>query len=115
MNELLYVLNKTPGVLGSVWLEGGRVAFDMGEAVGGAEAVPLAERAAEACRAWIADGRLLETATFSAERGRLLLRAVGDGMLVVFAESDAGAGLIKVRMREMAEKMRVLDAVPGAA
>jgi predicted regulator of Ras-like GTPase activity (Roadblock/LC7/MglB family) len=113
MTDLLYALNKTPGVLGSAWLEGDRVEFDMGEAIGGPEAAPVAHRAAEACRAWMQGGGPLETAVFTAERGRLLLRVVGDGMLVVFTEADAATGLVKVRMRETAEQIQSLAAAHG--
>lgn len=113
MNDLLYALNKTPGVLGSAWVEGDRVEFDMGEAIGGPDAAPIAQRAADACRGWINEGRPMETAVFTAETGRLLLRAVGDGMLVVFTEADAASGLVKVRMRETAERMQSLAAARG--
>jgi predicted regulator of Ras-like GTPase activity (Roadblock/LC7/MglB family) len=106
MNELLYELNKTAGILGSAWLEGDTVFSDMGEAIGGPEAVEVARRAAGACRAWVASGLPLETATFTAERGRLLVRAVGDGMLVVFTESDTASGMVKVRMREIAAQIQ---------
>lgn len=113
MTELLYALNKTPGVQGSAWVEGERVDFDMGEAIGGSNAAPVARRAAEACRAWMKEGRTLESAIFSAERGRLLVRVVGSGTLVVFAEADAAAGLVKVRMREAAEQIGSLVAARG--
>lgn len=113
ISELLYTLNKTPGVLGSAWVEGEKVESDMGEAIGGPEAAAVAQRAANACRTWIQAGGALESAVFTAENGRLVVRAVGDGMLVAFTEPDAAAGLVKVRMRETAEQMQSLAAARG--
>jgi predicted regulator of Ras-like GTPase activity (Roadblock/LC7/MglB family) len=109
MKEKLYALNKTPGVLGSAWIDGISVVADMGDAIGGSEAVAVAQRAADACREWTRNGHPLETASFRAEGGRLILRTVGEAMLIVFTEDDTALGMVKVRMRETAEQIEALS------
>jgi predicted regulator of Ras-like GTPase activity (Roadblock/LC7/MglB family) len=111
MKDQLYALNKTPGVLGSAWIDGGTVVSDMGDAIGGPEAVAVAQRAAEACRVWMKNGTPLEAASFRAEGGRLIVRTVGDAMLIVFTEEETASGMVKVRMREIAEQIEALS--PG--
>lgn len=107
MKELLSTLNRTPGVLGSAYLAGDVTVYEMGDALGGSEALPLAQRTAEACQAWRAarPDQPLEAAVFVGAAGRILARPVGDGMLVAFAENDASAGVLRVRMRETADRI----------
>lgn len=107
MKELLMSLNRTPGVLGSAYVDGDFAVCDMGDSLGGSAALPLAERAAEACQAWrtARPDPPLEAAVFVGTTGRILVRPIGAGMLVAFAENDASAGMLRVRMREMADQM----------
>ncbi len=107
MKGLLMSLNRTPGVLGSAYVGAEASVCDMGDSLGGSAALPLAERAAEACRAWRASrpDHPLEAAVFVGSRGRILARPVGAGVLVAFAENDASAGMLRVRMREIADKI----------
>jgi predicted regulator of Ras-like GTPase activity (Roadblock/LC7/MglB family) len=106
MKDILLGLNKTPGVLGSAYLHGDREIADLGEAVGGIEALPLARKAADVLRGWSADGGApLEAAVFAGTEGRILVRAAGGGYLVAFAENDSAAGLLKMRMRDAAKEM----------
>jgi predicted regulator of Ras-like GTPase activity (Roadblock/LC7/MglB family) len=103
MKKYLQTLNKTPGVLGSAYLGSGEDVVDCGEAIGGAQAVVLARRAAEAYSAWMAQSSAtLDMAVFVGAEGRLVLHSAGAGVLVAFAENDAAAGLLKMRMREAA-------------
>lgn len=107
MKSVLQTLNKTPGVLGSVYLCGETEVSDFGEAIGGSAALPLARRAAAACREWIDDGGTpLDTAVFVGTQGRLVVRTAGDGHLVAFAENDAAAGLLKIKMRDASAAMK---------
>lgn len=107
MKELLMSLNRTPGVLGSAYVDGDFSVCDMGDSLGGSAALPLAERAAEACRAWqtARPDHPLEAALFVGSIGRILVRPIGSGMLVAFAENDASAGMLRVRMREVADQI----------
>lgn len=106
MKEILLGLNKTPGVLGSAYLNGDTEVADLGEAVGGFAALPLAKKAAEVCRQWAADGGdAVDTAVFVGTEGRIVVRSAGGGYLVAFAENDAAAGLLKMRMRDAAKEM----------
>ena len=107
MKTVLQALNKTPGVLGSAYLCGETEVADLGEAIGGASALPLARRAADACKKWIDDGGTpLDTAVFVGTEGRLVVRTAGEGHLVAFAENDAAAGLLKMKMRDAAAAMK---------
>jgi predicted regulator of Ras-like GTPase activity (Roadblock/LC7/MglB family) len=79
----------------------------VGEALGGPAALPWAQRTAEACREWVESrhGMPLETAVFVGTLGRIVARPAGAGLLVAFAENDASAGLLRVRLREIAEQV----------
>ena len=101
---LLQWLNKTPGALGCAYVDGDTLLFDMGEAIGGESAVPLARRAAEAFWQWFGTDEQdrLESATFVGHSGRLVAQAAGGAVLVAFAENEASAGLLRVRMRALA-------------
>lgn len=106
MKELLLSLNKTPGVLGSAYLCGENEVADLGEAIGGAAALPLARKAAGVFGDWEANGGApISAAVFVGTEGRVLVRAAGSGYLVAFAENDAAAGLLKMRMRDAAREM----------
>jgi predicted regulator of Ras-like GTPase activity (Roadblock/LC7/MglB family) len=110
MKEYLHSLNKTPGVLGSAYLGAGEDVVDCGEAIGGARALTLAKRAVEACSAWMEQSSArLDTAVFVGSEGRLVLQSAGSGVLVAFAENDAAAGLLKMRMREAASAIAALQ------
>ncbi|HEY3412891.1 MAG TPA: hypothetical protein VGM51_07520 [Armatimonadota bacterium] len=109
MKTVLQSLNKTPGVLGSAYLCGETEVADFGEAIGGAAALPLARRAADACRRWVEGGGTpLDAAVFVGTEGRLVVRTAGQGHLVAFAENDAAAGLLKMRMRDAAAQMKAV-------
>jgi len=107
MKECLQSLNRTPGVLGSAYVDADTTVFDMGESLGGAEAAPLVRKAAEACSSWMnAQPRLpLETAVFVGASGRIVVRPAGAGVLVAFAENDASAGLLRLKLREIADQI----------
>lgn len=112
MKRVLQGLNKTPGVLGSAYLCGDTEIADCGDAIGGEGALPLARRAAEAFRQWAKDGKTsLDAAVFVGAEGRLLVRAAGKGCLVAFAENDAAAGLLNMKMRDAA---RAMESTPEA-
>lgn len=107
MKELLDTLNRTPGVLGSAFVRGEMAVCDIGDALGGSEALPLARRAAEACRAW-QDQRpekALESVVCVGARGRIVVWPVAGGALMAFAENDASAGILRLRMKEAAQKI----------
>lgn len=106
MIDRLRSLNRTPGVLGSAWIGEDSEIFDMGEAIGGAEAVGQARRVAEAFRAWLeaCPSPATEVAVFVGEHGRIVARAAGDGTLIVFAMNDAHAGLLRLKVREATDQ-----------
>jgi predicted regulator of Ras-like GTPase activity (Roadblock/LC7/MglB family) len=106
-NSLLESLNKMGGVLGCAWVDGDEIAFELGEAIGGVDAVPYVKQAAVAFRTWISthcpEGE--GCAMFVGDNGRILTQSAGAGVLVAFVETSETSGLLKVRMREVAAKL----------
>ncbi|HEY3267900.1 MAG TPA: hypothetical protein VGM37_13295 [Armatimonadota bacterium] len=118
MTSHLDTLNKTPGVLGSAYVNGAEVSGDFGESIGGQDAADMARAAARIWREWLlaTPSAPKDAAVFVAETGRLVLRAAGSGTLLAFAENDASAGLLKLRMRDVAEQIAAETAeCPGEA
>ncbi len=117
MHDILYELNSTRGVVGSLLVsnDGMVIALDFKGEVDGDMIAALAASLVKAMRNSLEKigQELLTQASIEGSDGNIFLFNAGFGTLVVMAERNVNMGLIRLEMKNAAE--RIAEKVRGEA